>query len=92
MYQCHVRRYAERGARPVERFVLMMKNDGISSFRAVYKPKRTSEKQFRCADAPWWLGNDSQSSPAPLKKPCSKSNNEYREKAGPEKVWAHDEK
>ena len=49
----------------------------------VDKPNWTSEKQFRCADAQWWRGNDSQSSPASLKQLSSKSNNEHREKGGP---------
>ena len=82
--QRHVHRNAEHGVLLKERFVLMMKNDGFRSFETVDKPKRTSEKQFRCADAQWWLGNDSQSSPASLKQLSSKSNNEHREKAGPD--------
>ena len=74
----------EHGAWLLERFVLMMKNDGFHHLETVDKPKWTSEKPFRCADAQWWLGNDSQSSPASLKQLSSKSNNEYREKAGPD--------
>ena len=70
----------------------MMKNDGFHGLETVDKPKWTSEKPFRCADAQWWLGNDSQSSPASLKQLSSKSNNEHREKAGPDQskhIWAN---
>ena len=58
----------------------------------VDKPKWTSEKPFRCADAQWFFDNDSQSSPASLKQLSSKSNNEHREKAGPDQskhIWAN---
>ena len=64
--------------------MLMMKNDGFHHLETVDKPKWTSEKPFRCADAQWQLDNDSQSSPASLKQLSSKSNNEHREKAGPD--------
>ena len=47
-----------------DRFVLMMKNDGFHDQRPLDKAKWTSEKQIRCADAQWWLSNDSQSSSA----------------------------
>ena len=67
-----------------QRFVLMMKMMEFHGLETVDKPKWTSEKPFRCADAQWWLGNDSQSSPASLKKLSSKSNNAYKEKAGPD--------
>ena len=72
--------------------MLMMKNDGFHHLETVDKPKWTSEKPFRCADAQWWLDNDSQSSPASLKQLSSKSNNEHREKAGPDQsktMWAN---
>ena len=67
-----------------QRFVLMMKMMEFHSLETVDKPKWTSEKPFRCADAQWWLGNDSQSSPASLEQLSSKSNNEHREKDGPD--------
>ena len=84
LYQRHVHCYAEHGDLLEERFVVMMKNDGFHNLETVDKPKWTSGKLVRCADAQWWLGNDSQSSPASLKKLSSKSNNEHREKAGPD--------
>ena len=84
LYQRHVHYYAERGDLLENRFLLMMKNDGFHRLETVDKPKWTSEKPFRCADAQWWLDNDSQSSPASLKQLSSKSNNEHREKAGPD--------
>ena len=55
--------------------MLMMKNDGFHGLETVDKPKWTSERQFRCADAQWLLGNDSQNSSASLKQLSSKSNN-----------------
>ena len=70
----------------------MMKMMEFHDLETVDKPKWTLEKQFRCTDAQLWLGNDSQSSPASLKKLSSKSNNEHREKAGPDQsktMWAN---
>ena len=61
-----------------------MKNDRFHCLETVDKAKWTSEKPFRCADEQWWFGNDSQSSPAFLKQLSSKSNNEHKEKAGPD--------
>ena len=92
LYQRHVHYYAEGGDLLEQRFVLMMKNDGFHRLVTVDKPKWTSEKPFRCADAQWKLDNDSQSSPASLKQLSSKSNNEHREKAGPDQsktMWAN---
>ena len=92
LYQRHVHYYAEHGDLLEERFVVMMKNDGFHHLEAVDKPKWTSEKPFRCADAQWRLGNDSQSSTASFKQLSSKSNNEHREKAGPDQskhIWAN---
>ena len=84
LYQRHVHYYSERGVLLEQRFVLMMKNMEFHRLGTVDKVKWTSERQFRCADAPWWLGNDSQSSPASLKNLSSNSNNEHKEKAGPD--------
>ena len=84
LYQRHVHYYSERGVLLEQRFVLMMKNMEFHRLETVDKAKWTSERQFRCADAQWWLGNDSQSSSAPLEQLSSKSNNEHREKAGPD--------
>ena len=83
LYQRHVHCYSERGDLLTKRFVLMMNNDGFHGLETVDKAKSTSETPFRCADAQWWLDNDSQSSPASLKQLSSKSNNEHREKAVP---------
>ena len=84
LYQRHVHYYSERGDLLEERFALMTKKYGFHHLETVDKPKWMSEKQFCCADAQWWLGNYSQSSPASLKQLSSKSNNECREKAGPD--------
>ena len=61
-------------------------NDRFHDSRPLDKAKWTSEKQIRCADAQWWLSNDSQSSSAFLQKLSSKSNNGGRKKAGQEKA------
>ena len=53
LYQRHVHYYSERGDLLEERFALMMKNDGFHGLETVDKPKWTSEKPFRCADAQW---------------------------------------
>ena len=58
LYPRHVHCYVEYGARLRERFVFMMENDGFHGLETVDKPKWTSEKPFRCADAQWWLGSD----------------------------------
>ena len=82
LYQRHVHRNAEHGVLLLERFVPMMK---MMDYRLeTVDTPWTSEKRFRCADAQWWLGNDSQSFHVSLKKLSSKSNNEHREKAGPD--------
>ena len=46
----------------------MTEFDEFDDQRPVNKAQWTSEKQIRCADAQWTLDNDSQSSPASLKK------------------------
>ena len=46
----------------------MMEFEEFHVQRAVDKAQWTSEKQIRCADAQWRFDNDSQSSPASLKK------------------------
>ena len=46
----------------------MMEFEEFHDWRTVGKAQWTSEKQIRCADAQWTLDNDSQSSPASLKK------------------------
>ena len=66
--------------------MLMMKNDGFHDQRLSDKAKWTSEEQIRCADAQWWLSNDSQSSLAFFQKLSSKSNNAHRENAGQERA------
>ena len=58
LYQRHVHCYSERGNPLEERFVLMMKNDGFHNLETVDTAKWTSQKQFRCADAQWWLDNE----------------------------------
>ena len=62
----------------------MMTNDDYHDLETVDKPQWTSGKQIRCADAQWWLGNDSQSFPASLKKLGSESNSAPSGKAGPD--------
>ena len=66
LYQRHVHYYSERVLLE-QRFVLMMNNDGFHHLETVDRAKWTSEKPFRCADAQWWLDNDSHSSPASLR-------------------------
>ena len=46
----------------------MIEFEEFDDWRPLDKAQWTSEKQIRCADAQWILGNDSQSSPASLKK------------------------
>ena len=53
LYQRHVYCYPEHGDLLEERFVLMMKMMDFHGLETVDKPKWTSEKQFRCADAQW---------------------------------------
>ena len=64
----------------------MMKHEEFHDQRPLDKAKWTSEKQIRCADAQWWLSNDSQSFLAFLQKLSSKSNNGGRDEAGQEKA------
>ena len=46
----------------------MMEFEEFHAQRIVGKAQWTSQKQIRCADAQWAFDNDSQSSPASLKK------------------------
>ena len=48
----------------MNRFGLMMENEGFHDQRPLDKAKWTFQKNVRCADAHCGLGNDSQSSPA----------------------------
>ena len=68
LYQRHACYYSERGDLLQDRFWSMMKFDEFDDQRPVNKAQWTSQKQIRCADAQWTLDNDSQSSPASLKK------------------------
>ena len=68
LYQRHVHHYSERGNLLEDSFGLMMKIMDFHDLVTVDKPNWTSEMHFCSADAQWWLGNDSQSSPASLEK------------------------
>ena len=83
-YQRHIHYYSERGDLLGNRFWLMMKHDDFHDLVTVDKIFGTIQKAFCCADAQWWLGNDSQSFPASLKKLSSESNNATSGKAGPD--------
>ena len=52
----------------MDRFWSMMDFEEFDDWRPLDKAQWTSEKQIRCADAQWTPDNDSQSSPASLKK------------------------
>ena len=52
----------------MDRFSSMMDFEEFDDQKSVQKAQWTFQKQIRCADAQWILGNDSQSSPASLKK------------------------
>ena len=92
LYWRHVCCYAELRAWLQERFVLIMKNDGFSSFKdgrqAQMDVSEAISLRWRAMVAWKWL----QSSLASLKQLSSKSNNEHREKAGPDQsktMWAN---
>ena len=84
LYARHACYYHECRDLLPHRFGLMMKNDEFHGLEAVDKIFVTIQKACCCADAQWWLGNDSQSFPASLKKLSSESNNATSGKAGPD--------
>ena len=68
-------------------------NCEFQCLRQLDHAKWTFEKHIRCADARWWLGNDSQSFLASLKKLGSESNHAPSGKAGPDQsktIWANE--
>ena len=65
-----------------QQILQMMNKYDVHHLRTSDKPKWTSEKQFCCADAQWWLDNDSQSFHASFQKLSSESNNATGGKAG----------